>query len=87
MVVSSIGIVPEVYWDDPVVAAYDSGVPDIYRILRLMRLYFRKAPYIEVIDCLEFKPYSDCLQIVKREGLIHTMRDGPHGRAKSLPEP
>ena len=87
IVVSSIGIVPEAFWDDPVVAAYDSGVPDIYRILRLMRIFFRKARYTTVIDCLEFKPYSDCLGIVARDGLIGTVRAGRHGRAKSLPQP
>ena len=87
IVVSSIGIVPEQFWNHPVVAAYDSGVPDIYRILRLMRLFFRKARYATVIDCLEFRPYSDCLAIVAREGLIGTVRVERRGRAKSLPQP
>jgi hypothetical protein len=79
LVVSSIGIVPEILWNDPVVLAYDSGVPDIYRVLRLMRIYFRKAHYEVVIDCLEFKPYSDCLRIVAREGMIGEVRLGRSG--------
>ena len=87
IVVSSIGIVPEKFWNHPVVAAYDFGVPDIYRILRLMRLFFRKAHYTTVIDCLEFRPYSDCLDIVAREGLIGAVRVKRVGRAKSLPLP
>jgi hypothetical protein len=87
LVVSSIGIVPEALWEHPVVLAYDSGVPDIYRILRLMRSYFRKARYTLVIDCLEFKPYSDCLQIIAREGVVGDIRAGRCGRAKTLPEP
>jgi hypothetical protein len=87
IVVSSIGIVPEQFWNHPIVAAYDSGVPDIYRILRLMRSFFRKAYYATVIDCLEFRPYSDCLNIVAREGLIGAVRVERSGRAKSLPQP
>jgi predicted RNA-binding protein len=87
IVVSSIGIIPEEFWNHPVVAAYDSGVPDIYRILRLMRLFFRKAKYAMVIDCLEFKPYSDCLGIVAREGLIGAVSVGPRKRVRPLPEP
>jgi hypothetical protein len=86
-VVSSIGLVPEALWDHPVVLAYDSGVPDIYRVLRLMRNYFLKARYSLVIDCLEFKPYSDCLQIIAREGAVGTVRSVRCGRAKTLPPP
>jgi hypothetical protein len=87
IVVSSIGIVPKAYWGHPVVAAYDSGVPDIYRVLRLMRRYFQKAHYHHVVDCLEFKPYSDCLQIIAREGLVGSVLSTPCGRVKTLPAP
>jgi predicted RNA-binding protein len=87
LVVSSIGIVPEHLWDHPIVLAYDSGVPDIYRVLRLMRGYFQKARFEKVIDCLEFKPYSDCLQIVAREGLVGMVDVVRCGRGKSLPQP
>jgi hypothetical protein len=87
LVVSSIGIVPEALWEHPVVLAYDSGVPDIYRILRLMRAYFQRARYSVVIDCLEFKPYSDCLQIIAREGMVGSVRTVRCGRARTLPEP
>ena len=87
LVVSSIGIVPEYCWDHPVVLGYDFGVPDIYRILRLMRQFFKKARYSRVIDCLEFQPYSDCLQIVSREGLVDVILPLPCGRVKKLPAP
>jgi Domain of unknown function (DUF5591) len=87
LVVSSIGIVPEALWGHPIVLAYDSGVPDIFRILRLMRRYFQKSRYAFVIDCLEFKPYSDCLQIVAREGLVGSTQTILCGRAKVLPSP
>jgi len=86
-VVSSIGIVPQALWNHPVVLAYDSGVPDVYRVLRLMRIYFGKARYKSVIDCLEFKPYSDCLQIISREGLVESIEQGPRRRSKTLPMP
>lgn len=87
LVVSSIGIVPEILWEHPVVKAYDSGVPDIYRVLRLLRRFFQKAKYTHVVDCLEFKPYSDCLEIVAREGLIGSVIPIPCGKRKSLPVP
>ena len=87
LVVSSIGIVPERLWDHPVVLAYDSGVPDIYRVLRLMRAYFAKARFERIIDCLEFQPYSDCLQIVAREGLVGVVEVARCGRRKPLPRP
>jgi predicted RNA-binding protein len=87
IVVSSIGIVPEPLWNHPVVLSYDSGVPDIYRVLRLMRAFFKKARYERVVDCLEFRPYSDCLQIVAREGYVGTIDVMRFTRAKILPQP
>jgi hypothetical protein len=87
LVISSIGIVPQALWSHPVVLAYDSGVPDIYRVLRLMREFFRNARYETAIDCLEFKPYSDCLLIAQREGLIGTVQKAMTGRARQLPQP
>lgn len=87
IVVSSLGVVPISHWSDPVVMAYDSGVPDIYRVLRLMRRFFLKARYERVVDCLEFEPYRDCLRIVRAEGLIGEVVDGPKRKIKKLPRP
>jgi predicted RNA-binding protein len=87
IVISSLGVIPSTFWSDPVVLAYDSGVPDIYRVLRLMRAFFGKAHYEAVVDCLEFEPYRDCLQIIRREGLIGEIRAGPDRRVKKLPRP
>jgi len=87
IVVSSLGVVPSAHWEDPIVLAYDSGVPDIYRVLRLMRSYFRKVRYDQIIDCLEFEPYRDCLRIIHGEGLVGDIRPGPGRKVKALPRP
>jgi hypothetical protein len=87
IVISSLGVIPSAFWNDPVVLAYDSGVPDIYRVLRLMRAFFTRARYHQVVDCLEFEPYRDCLRIIQREGLIGAIREGPARRIKKLPAP
>lgn len=87
IVISSLGVVPEAFWEDPVVLAYDSGVPDTYRVLRLMREYFSRARYDRVIDCLEFEPYRDCLRIIATEGLVGEIQAGPERKIKKLPRP
>lgn len=87
IVVSSIGVIPEELWEHPVVRAYDSGVPDIYRVLRLMRAFFAKTSYQVVVDCLEFQPYSDCLTIIARERLIGEIKVLASVRKKRLPPP
>jgi hypothetical protein len=87
IVVSSLGVIPLALWDDPVVLAYDSGVPDVYRVLRLMRAFFNRVPYAVVIDCLEFEPYRDCLRIIQREGLVGAIEAGPDRKIKKLPQP
>ena len=74
IVITSLGVLPEEVWEMPQVMAYDAGVPDDYRILRLARSYFGKCSYLCVFDCLEFEPYSDVLRIVHREGIIKELR-------------
>lgn len=87
IVVSSLGVIPQALWGDPVVLAYDSGVPDIYRVLRLMRGFFGRTRYARVVDCLEFEPYRDCLRIIHREGLVGEIEPGPRRKIKALPAP
>lgn len=70
IVITSLGVLPEEVWSMPQVLAYDAGVPDIYRILRLARAFFGRADYELVIDCLQFEPYADILRILKCEGII-----------------
>jgi len=74
VVITSLGVLPEEVWNLPQVLAYDSGVPDIYRILRLARAWFDKARYHLVIDCLQFPPYRDILRILQREHLIEVLQ-------------
>ena len=71
IVLSSLGVLPEEVWDLPQVKMYDAGVPDIYRVLRLVRSYFSRVRYECVLDCLQFPPYSDVLDIAHREHLIN----------------
>ncbi len=87
IVISSLGVIPEAFWEDPVVLAYDSGVPDTYRVLRLMREFFKLARYDRVVDCLEFEPYRDCLRIIQAEGLVGDIQPGPDRKIKKLPRP
>jgi len=74
VVITSLGVLPEEVWEYPQVLAYDAGVPDIYRILRLVRSYFGRVKYGFLLDCLQFEPYSDVLRIAHREGIIREIR-------------
>lgn len=87
IVISSIGVVPEAFWTHPVVLAYDSGVPDIWRVLRLMRTFFARARFARAYDCLQFAPYSEAIGIVAREGLIGEVVQVPVGKPRKLPAP
>lgn len=84
VVVTALGVVPEELWRHPVVLKYDAGVPDIYRVLRLARRYFRRNQYESVIDCLEFQPYSDVIEILHREMTIKRIIKGPVRRSRQF---
>ncbi len=73
IVITSLGIIPEELWFLPQVLSYDARVPDIYRLIRISRLYFSKNKYDKVIDCQNFVPFSDILSIVHREGYIQNL--------------
>ena len=70
IVFTSLGIIPEPLWSNKVVMSYDARVPDIYRLLCLARKYFSLNSYQEVIDCTNFNPYHDILNILKQENKI-----------------
>jgi uncharacterized protein DUF5591 len=70
VVLTSLGVIPQSLWADPIVLSYDSGVPDIYRLLRLLRDFLASRRFQRVVDCLEFEPYCDLLRIAHREGLF-----------------
>ena|SRR5438128_12215448 len=70
IVITSLGVLPEQLWALPQVLAYDAGVPDVYRVLRLARKWFGRAGYEVVFDCLQFEPYRDVLRIIQSEGSI-----------------
>jgi hypothetical protein len=74
IVITSLGVLPEEVWDMPQVLCYDAGVPDVYRILRLARRFFKRCAFTTVIDCLNFEPFSDVLRIVQKEGFIEKIK-------------
>jgi predicted RNA-binding protein len=84
LVVTSLGVVPEALWDHPAVLAYDAGVPDIYRVLRLARRFFSRNSYTLVVDCLQFVPYSDILRILQREKILRRLSRGPVTRSRQF---
>lgn len=84
IVMTSLGILPEELWSEPEVAGYDAGVPDIYRTIGLARTYFRRHQYEVVLDCCQFPPYSDVLNIVAREGLIKRLVRVPVPKSRAF---
>jgi len=84
LVVTSLGIVPERLWEYPVVMRYDAGVPDIYRVLRLARRFFRRNRYMRVLDCLQFAPYSNVFSILRLEKIIRGLSRGPVNRSRQF---
>jgi predicted RNA-binding protein len=84
IVVTSLGVVPEALWEHPVVMGYDAGVPDIYRVLRLARRFFKRNGYEQIIDCLQFAPYSDILKILLLEKIVTNVSSGPVPRSRQF---
>ncbi len=61
VVVTALGVVPEPFWNEPLVMGYDAGAVDLWRVFQLLRQFFAANPGRVVVDCLSFKPYSQML--------------------------
>ena len=82
IVVTSAGVVPQELWNHDLVQSYDSGVPDIFRVLQIMRTFFAARRYDRVFDCLSYAPYRDLVQTLVRENLLpQPVRIDPGGRS------
>src|SRR5579872_1587553 len=84
VVITSLAVLPEELWHHPTVMHYDTGVPDIYRTLRLARKFFTLNRYERVVDCLDFPPYSDVLSILETENLIPRVERGCKRRGRQF---
>jgi len=66
VVITSLGIIPEEYWNHPVVLNYNTGVPDIWRVFKLAKHYFSNNRY-EYMECyLDFAPYIEIMNILEK---------------------
>ena len=72
VVVTALGVIPQSYWQHPLVMTYDAGAVDLWRVFQLLQTFFSINRFATVVDCLSFKPYSDMLQILSRLGIART---------------
>jgi hypothetical protein len=65
VVVTSLGVVPEEFWGDPVVLSYNTGVPDIWRVFKLARDYLRRANYDVIHSYLDYAVYVEVVRALE----------------------
>lgn len=70
VVITSLGPIPEQYWDAPIVQSYDTGIRDIYRLFLQTKALLKQTNYAEAWDLMSFSPYSDILRLCHLEGLL-----------------
>jgi hypothetical protein len=73
VVVTALGVVPEPFWDEPIVMRYDAGAVDLWRVFQLLHTFFSVNRGRRVVDCLSFKPYSEMLVTLRSLGLIEAV--------------
>jgi len=63
VVVTSLGVIPEKFWNHSVVLSYNAGVPEVWRLYQLCKVYFTKNNYKEYRNFIEFEPYLEVLKL------------------------
>lgn len=85
IVITSMGPVPEEWWDHELVRRYDTGVRDIYRMLIQCRILLRHTHYAHAWDLLSFAPYCDLLGLLHLERIIPMPQRLPGIRRRNIP--
>jgi hypothetical protein len=85
VVITSIGPIPEPYWELEFVQRYDTGVRDIYRLLLQTRSLLKNTNYVEAWDLMSFAPYSDMLRLLHRDGYLPELKRLPTIRRRNIP--
>jgi len=85
IVITSLGPVPEPYWEHDLVQRYDTGVRDIYRLLVQTRALLKRTDYKTAWDLMGFVPYSDMLRMLHLEGYIPEPKKLASIRRRNIP--
>jgi len=70
IVLTSLGLIPQDFWLDPIVMAYDTGTRDLWKLLCLCKRFFTKYKFDEIIVLVKFKPYRDIIRNLIDMGVI-----------------
>lgn len=85
IVITSLGPIPEPYWELDLVQRYDTGVRDMYRLLVQARALLRNTEYQTAWDLMSFSPYSDLLRILHLEGYLPKLSRIESIRKRNVP--
>lgn len=85
IVITSLGPIPEAYWEADLVQRYDTGVRDIYRLLVQCRALLKKTRYRIAWDLMAFAPYSDLLRVLHLEGYLPKPKRLPEIGKRNIP--
>jgi hypothetical protein len=70
VVVTALGVIPQSFWEHPLVMTYNAGAVDLWRVFQLLDLFFKQHSPALVVDCLSFRPYSDMLSLLQKTRVI-----------------
>jgi uncharacterized protein DUF5591 len=85
IVITSIGPVPEAYWEHNFVLRYDTGVRDIYRLMLQLKTLLKHTSYVEAWDLMPLLPYSDIIRLLHLEGLLPMPKRLESIRRRNIP--
>ena len=70
IVMTTIGIAPQEFWQDPIDLGYDVRVPDLWADYITAKNFFTKFQYNKVYCWLNYNPYIEIVKILRAYGII-----------------
>ena len=85
IVITSLGPVPQRFWELDIVQRYDTGVRDVYRLFLQTKALLSRTKYRFAWDLMSFAPYSDMLRMLHLEGILPIPQRLPTARRRNIP--
>ena len=78
VVITTIGVVPEEYWNHPLILSYNNSYPDLWQVYLRCKEYFSLNKFDEYINCHRYEPF---VEIIKLCGITEPTKEKIKKRA------
>jgi hypothetical protein len=63
VVITTIGVVPQEYWNHPLILSYNNSYPDLWQVYLRCKQYFQLNKFEEYVNCHRYEPFVEIIKL------------------------